>query len=151
MLDQRIPGHRRRAASPRDLLIDGLYCRWVIEVPAAGLAAQRATPADLHLLKTTMRAPLDDAESAAYDDVRFHYAVAVASNNCVLAGLIHQLLASIPPDVHARLQALADEDDHERIVRAIERGSRVEARRAMSRHLGPIRGAAAEIEASWHE
>jgi DNA-binding FadR family transcriptional regulator len=154
MQSQPIPGTRPAAVSIRHFaeaaitgqLTDALHCRWLFELSAAGLAAQRATEADLRALREAVTLGADEAIEA---DLAFHRAVAAAANNALLSALIDSLLAAIPAEVHVRLQASTGAGDHERILLAVERGSRTEAQRAMRVHLGPMRGAAAEIEAHW--
>ncbi len=115
--------------------------RMLLEIPLAGLAAQRATEADV----AALRAVLDEAGESAQGesfrglDTRLHGLIAEIAGNrlaCAFTAWIGQVLQ---PPLHAEIErAVVDEvvvEQHHEIVRAIERGEPTAAERAMREHL----------------
>jgi GntR family transcriptional repressor for pyruvate dehydrogenase complex len=135
-----------------DLLAEYVECRRVIEVAAAGLAAERATPDRL--------GPAADAlarmeESAGRDgraaeerfhesDVAFHQAVIRAGGNRPLADLarrIHAgLLVARYPLARPEYRQTRALPEHRRIYDAVAAGDAAEARHAMNDHLDTVAG-----------
>ena len=122
---------------------DQLYeARQAIEVVAAELAAQRATPDSLVTLErllATMTESSDDAATYTAADVGFHIAVARATQNPFLPTLLAPLATLIVKGMYeshsapdAVSQGIAA---HTKILRALKKGDSVAARRAMSAHL----------------
>jgi len=116
--------------------------RILLEVPLAGLAAQRADSSTI----ARLHAAIDDAARQADDDVAqqandtlFHWTIAEAAGNRVACALIawsHQVLqpalkALIAPAI---VEAVA-RDQHRAIADAIERREPAVAERAMRDHL----------------
>jgi DNA-binding FadR family transcriptional regulator len=132
-----------------EVLGEYLECRRVLEISAAGLAAERATERDLAALsdafeRMTAAAERAQRNSAAEDlyhqaDIDFHHAVIRATGNRALGRMtepIHRALATARrplarPD--ARLGRSLPE--HQRILAAIAAGDRDGAREAMRAHL----------------
>lgn len=128
-----------------------LDCRRILEVEAAGLAADRASVKQLLAMELALGAMEDatshssqrDAERLFHEaDVDFHQALMRATGNRALGALaerIHTalLVARFPlarPEY--RLQRALPE--HRRILEAVRAGDVVAARQAMSDHLDTI-------------
>ncbi|MGA8112286.1 MAG: GntR family transcriptional regulator [Actinocatenispora sp.] len=125
--------------------------RMLLEVPAAGLAAERADADPAGLTRLTdlaqlRHATVDASGYAGYaafttDDARLHELVAVLSGNPMLTEAIRRLHA------HLHLHRLylpggpvADTDaEHQRVAHAIGAGDAGAARRAMREHLDNAR------------
>lgn len=116
--------------------------RRMIEVEAAGLAAERATPDDMAKIRKAiegMQAAGNDVQRYAEHDVAFHTAIAQATHNeliSVLLGPISDLLADM---VRVSLDApnAADEGlaHHHHILEQIQARDRGAAQRAMRAHI----------------
>jgi GntR family transcriptional repressor for pyruvate dehydrogenase complex len=125
------------------LTADHLYeAREAIEVVAAGLAAERATPDSLkHLggLLAEMTDGRDDPATYTAADVGFHIAVARATGNPLLPTLLAPLSSLIVRGMyesHGTPRAVSlGIEAHKKVLRAIERGDPSAARRAMAAHL----------------
>lgn len=143
-----LAGLLKGVASAR-VLAEYLECRRILEIEAAGLAAERATPADLEAVSEAFermmtcadRARLSRAAEDLYQeaDIAFHRAVVAATENRSLVHMtepIHRALAAAVPAL-ARPEARFERGlpEHERIVSAIVNGQRDEAREAMRAHL----------------
>ncbi|GAB4009750.1 FadR/GntR family transcriptional regulator [Nocardioides ultimimeridianus] len=99
-----------------------LEVRHMIEVSAAGLAAQRRTDADLGAMEAILaRREAVVGEEFVRADVDFHAAVVAAAHNPLLselyAGLVGTVAASIDPDVRDHLTA-----EHVAVAAAIRAG-----------------------------
>ncbi|WP_349310255.1 FadR/GntR family transcriptional regulator [Microbacterium sp. MM2322] len=115
-----------------------------IEVPAAGLAAERRTDqqrADLVDLCDRMDATTDPAEWVELDS-RFHVLVAEASGNAVFARAVGDIRDALSHQsgvvnliAHRREPSSRE---HRAIAEAIGIGSAIEAREAMRAHLGAV-------------
>jgi DNA-binding FadR family transcriptional regulator len=143
-----------RAGGAASVLGEYLECRRILEVEAAGLAAERATPAALERLSeafarmrsTAERARDNPAAEQLYHDadVEFHRAVVHATGNPVLGRMtepIHRALAaSFGALARPRLRFERGLPEHERILRAIGDGDPKAAREAMRAHLVTVEG-----------
>lgn len=126
---------------------DHLYeARRAIEVVAAELAAQRATPDSIETLRKLLTAMRDSGgDAAAYTaaDVGFHIAVARASQNPILPTLLAPLATMIVKGMfesHDTSNAVEfGIAAHTKVLRAIERRDSPGARRAMTAHLNESR------------
>ena len=118
--------------------------RRVLEVGAAGMAAERATSEQLATMAdevTSLFALMNDPQAFLVHDVDFHRIVAASSGNPILAALIEMVSAlyyerrrktaerAANRDLHAAAEA------HRRIYRAIRAHDAEAARRAMHDHL----------------
>jgi DNA-binding FadR family transcriptional regulator len=136
------------------VLAEYLECRCILEIEAAGLAAERATPDDIDALSaafarmttTAERARLNSAAEGLYQeaDIAFHRAVIVATGNRALARMtepVHRGLAAAVRQL-ARPEERFERGlpEHERILLAITRRQPDEARAAMRDHLQTIEG-----------
>jgi DNA-binding FadR family transcriptional regulator len=132
-----------------------IEARMSVEVQCAGLAAQRATPRDLEAIADAvdgMRsagegdAPEADAAFHAAD-VRFHEAVAVASKNRILLGVLSAMVPALQRSFMLTRQSRADRGQssehvvhaHQRILECIEARDQAGAEAAMRVHLTDVR------------
>jgi DNA-binding FadR family transcriptional regulator len=131
------------------LLGEYLESRRILEVEAAGLAAERATSDAIEGLSSSFQAMRRAAERARWNsaaeplyhqaDVDFHKAIIRAARNRPLARMaepIHAALSATFAEL-ARPQLRFERGlpEHERILDAICAGNADEARRAMREHL----------------
>ncbi|MCO4273427.1 FadR family transcriptional regulator [Pseudarthrobacter sp. HLT3-5] len=115
-----------------------------IEVPAAGLAAQRRTDEQLETLRHIVDAMTaeTDPESWVSLDSSFHAAIARASRNRVFASVVGDIRGALAHQSET-LNMVADRQhasdvEHQRILAAIEAGSADEASAAMAAHLHAV-------------
>src|SRR5262245_20711445 len=118
--------------------------RSMLEVGAAGLAAERATPEQLATLADEVShlfATLDDPQRFLVHDITFHRSVAAASGNPIIASLVEMVSALYYDRRRETAQQASDRDLreaaelHRRIYQAIRARDSVEARNAMNEHL----------------
>jgi DNA-binding FadR family transcriptional regulator len=135
------------------VLAEYLECRRILEVEAAGIAAERAKKRDVERLAAALVRMEEAAarpESRAVEerfheaDIAFHQTLIGATGNRALGGLVERiqsalLLARFPL---ARPQYRQERalPEHRRILAAVTAGDAAEARRAMSDHLDTIAG-----------
>jgi DNA-binding FadR family transcriptional regulator len=136
-----------------EVLAEYLECRRILEVEAAGIAAERATAKDvarlekaLERMEETAARPQSQAVEERFHeaDIAFHQALIAATGNRALGGLVERihsalLLARFPL---ARPQYREERalPEHRRLLAAVAAGDPAEARQAMSDHLGTIAG-----------
>jgi DNA-binding FadR family transcriptional regulator len=141
-----------RAPDGRRVLSEYVECRRILEVEAAGLAAERATEEDLEALDAAFsrmtasaeRAQVNAAAEELYQeaDIGFHRAVIQATENRALGRMtepIHRALSAALRTL-ARPQYRFERGlpEHERILRAIQSRDAEEARAAMRDHLSTV-------------
>jgi GntR family transcriptional repressor for pyruvate dehydrogenase complex len=118
----------------------------ILEVGAAGLAAERATGEDLAVMAeelAAMFAALDEPDVFLRHELRFHGAVAAASGNPMAAAYIRTLAEVLedhgPPGV--RDPGLRNSaETHRRLYRAIRGRNPERARSEMDEHYAQARG-----------
>jgi GntR family transcriptional repressor for pyruvate dehydrogenase complex len=134
------------------VLREYLECRRILEVEAAGLAAERATRADLDTLaeafesmtEAARRARSNPAAETLYHeaDIVFHRAVVFAAENRALARItepLHRTLtASLRRSARPEIRLERGLPEHERILDAIVARDPEAARRAMGDHLASV-------------
>lgn len=127
--------------SPRALQ-DVYEVRRMIEVEAAGLAAQRASQENLRAMEQAiagMAAHKDDPEAYTRYDVAFHAAVAAATRNDLLAVLLSPVTDLLTEMVRVSLHAPGAAEQglahHRSVLNALQSGDPAEARRAMLEHI----------------
>ena len=115
-----------------------------IEVPAAGLAAQRRSGEELETLRHIVDAMCaeTDPESWVALDSSFHAAIARASGNKVFASVVSDIRGALAYQSET-LNMVADrqhasDEEHQRILAAIEAGSAEDASAAMAEHLRAV-------------
>ena len=128
--------------------------RLLLEVPLAGLAAQRATETDV----AQLRAILDEAgevaqgESFRVLDSRLHGTIAAIAGNRLAAAFTAWVVEVLQPPLRELVAPAVVEsvivEQHRDIVRAIERGDPAAAERAMREHLVYVRDLVAAIDAA---
>ncbi len=116
--------------------------RSILEVGAAGLAAQHATGEQLATLAeeiASMYATLNNPQEYLLHDIRFHRAVAAASGNPTLATLVEMVSAVMYERRRETIDRAHDFreslDLHQQVYRAIRRRQPEEARAAMREHI----------------
>lgn len=138
-------------AAAVSLLGDYLECRRMIEIDGAGLAAARATDADVSRLEAcledmraavALRRARDQERAYHRADVAFHLALVQATGNDALVSLVRRidgaLLAARYPlarPAYRRTRALPE---HEAILEAVRTGDEAAARSAMATHLDTV-------------
>jgi DNA-binding FadR family transcriptional regulator len=134
-------------SSLKDVL-DVMELRRAVEIEAAALAAERATPdhvAAIEAALTAFKTAVDKGEMAANEDFALHKAIAAATGNPRFAHLLEVLGQHIIPRYSIRLSLSGPEEqrrylrellkEHVQIVAAIRAGSVADARKAMRAHL----------------
>jgi DNA-binding FadR family transcriptional regulator len=133
--------------SPLHEVLNVMELRTGVEIEAAGLAAERASPAQLRRIVDkfdAIQAAIDRGESAVDEDFAFHCAIASATGNPQFRRFLEYLGRFIIPrrsmwksaaSVERRLQLGTFQKEHEQIVQAIKTGAVSQARAAMQRHL----------------
>ena len=131
---------------------DEMYeVRRILEVGAAGLAAERASGDHVATMADEvagMFASLDNPQVFLNHDIRFHRAVGIASGNPIVASLV-EMVSALYYERRRETAVRASERDlrdaaemHRRIYQAIRARDAETARRAMNDHL---------IQASRHQ
>ncbi len=122
--------------------LDQIYeARRLLEVGAAGLAAERATGEQLAAMAdeiTGMFASLEDAPAFLRHDLGFHRAVAGGAGNPILATIIGTLTEMIWETGRLNMQGITlreSAETHRRIYEAVRARSPERARREMTQHL----------------
>src|SRR5437762_2529694 len=125
--------------------IDDVYeVRRILEVGAAGLAAEHATPDHLATLAeevTGLFASLNDRQVFLIHDINFHRSIAAASGNPIVASLVEMVSALHYERRRATAERAADRelrdaaDAHRQIYQAVRAHDVERARRAMNDHL----------------
>jgi len=118
--------------------------RRILEVGAAGLAAERATPDQIATMAeevASLFAAIADPQVFLVHDISFHRAVAAASGNPIVASLV-EMVSALYYERRRDTAARASDRDmrdaaemHRKIYQAIRAHDADEARRAMQTHL----------------
>lgn len=116
--------------------------RRTLEVGLAGMAAERATGEDFAAIShevTSMFATVDDPQALLVHDIRFHQAVAKASQNPILASLV-EMVSAMFYELRRRTAGRARElrptvEIHRKIYQAIRDRDRTRAEKLMFEHL----------------
>ncbi|MEW6623453.1 MAG: FadR/GntR family transcriptional regulator [Bacillota bacterium] len=133
----------------RDTVIEILEVRKGLEVEAAGIAALRRDDEDLQRIKDAldeMRQDIENSEVGEKADWKFHYAIAVASQNVLLARLMNTVSDTIENTMRTSRQKLYNTPNmpqtllaaHEGIYEAICARDSMEARKRMYEHLAMV-------------
>ena len=125
--------------------VDDVYeARRILEVGAAGLAAERATSAQLATLADEIAglfASLTERKVFLVHDFNFHRGVAAASGNLIVASMVEMVSALYSERRRATVERAVDRDlrdaadAHRQIYQAIRAHDVDRARRAMNDHL----------------
>jgi GntR family transcriptional repressor for pyruvate dehydrogenase complex len=140
-----IPSLASLLSRGKDALIDLFEMRCLVEPSIAALAAERATPADILLLKEicTKQAQQIDRETSAVDsDAAFHLTIGRATHNAALQRLVASIVEILKPIREKSLQtpgrAHKSLASHRAILVAIERHDSELARQAMQQHIQAV-------------
>src|SRR5688572_29661621 len=118
--------------------------RRILEVGAAGLAAERATPEQIATLAEEVAglfSAMETPQVFLVHDINFHRAVAAASGNPIVASIVEMVSALYYERRRDTATRASDRDlrdaaeMHRRIYQAIRAHDADEARRAMQSHL----------------
>src|SRR5262245_16153581 len=118
--------------------------RRILEVGAAGLAAERATPEQLATLAdevASLFASLADRQVFLVHDINFHRVIAAASGNPIVASLVEMVAALYYERRRTTAERAVDRDmrdaadAHRQIYQAVRARDVNAARRAMDEHL----------------
>lgn len=120
--------------------------RQIIEPSVAGLAAERASPADIDLLRAevdTMDRSFEDVDGFIAADHRFHVAIANCTQNDLVALMLFPIV-DVLNEQRKRLFFVKDsartaQRYHRKILAAIEKRDPTAATAAMSGHVGQVR------------
>jgi DNA-binding FadR family transcriptional regulator len=136
-----------------EVLSEYIECRRILEVEAAGLAAERVDSEGLDALRSaygrmeesTRQALTASAEQLFHEaDVAFHEALIAATGNKALGNLVQRLhsalLTARYPLARPEYRVERALPEHHRILGAIEAGDAQEARAAMRDHLETVEG-----------
>ena len=131
--------------------------RSILEVGAAGLAAEHATGEQLATLAdeiAEMYANLNDPQQYLVHDICFHRAVAAASNNPTLVTLVEMVSAVMYERRRETIERAHDFSEslelHQQVYRAIRARQPEEARAAMREHIVRAQRAFALEESEEH-
>jgi GntR family transcriptional regulator, transcriptional repressor for pyruvate dehydrogenase complex len=123
---------------------DVFEVRRILEVGAAGLAAERATPDHLATLAdevASLFASLADRQVFLVHDINFHRVIAAASGNPIVASLVEMVAALYYERRRTTAERAVDRDlrdaadAHRQIYQAVRARDVDRARRAMHDHL----------------
>ena len=118
--------------------------RRILEVGAAGLAAERATPEQIASMADEVAglfAAMNDPQGFLVHDIKFHQAVAAASGNPIVASLVEMVSALYYERRRQTAERATDRnlrdaaEMHQRVYRAIRARDARGARTAMNDHL----------------
>jgi GntR family transcriptional repressor for pyruvate dehydrogenase complex len=119
-----------------------LEARMLVEIPLAGLAAQRADEDDVRRLAELVaqaRAAGTDSERFSELDRELHRRITAAAGNRLSGALMAWVVDVLQPLLQERLKPAVVEStllgQHQDVVDAIERGDPAAAERAMREHL----------------
>jgi DNA-binding FadR family transcriptional regulator len=152
VLDAEVMGALVASGEAGAALAELLHCRTLIEVDAAGLAAELATGEQLtrmseayaRMVDTARRTPITVETEQAFQaaDIEFHRCIADAGHNRVLIRLIEPIQRTLR---NARPVLSRPEEriegslpEHQRILSAIAAGDVDGARAAMAEHLATV-------------
>lgn len=126
-------------------LAELLELRKILEVEAAGLAAERATDQDLQAISTaldTYEKAFNNVEERVQADIDFHAAISRATENHLLSIILEPLGELLRSSRKATLGVPAGAEKsrvaHNRICEAIRRRDAAGARQAMRQHLNEV-------------
>lgn len=123
--------------------------RLLLEVPLAGLAAQRATDLDVRALERLVDELGRDPTRLEEIDGRVHGMVATIAGNRLAGAFTEWIVDVAQPDLLALVRpALVEEvvaEQHRALVHAIAKGDPLNAERAMREHLVYLRDVAAAV------
>ncbi len=136
-----------------EILSQYLECRRVLEVEAAGFAAERASREDLERASNALRRMEESTSGASTSatedtfhesDIAFHQALIAATSNRALGALVERIHAALLlaryPLARPQYRIERALPEHRRILAAVASGDAAEARAAMNAHLDTVAG-----------
>jgi len=137
---------QKRGTDTKAKVLQIVEVRRAIEAEAAGLAAERSTPADVAEMRAalaTIERAMDAGGDGVDEDLAFHRTIAESTGNPVLAATVRYLGEVLRSGIRvtraneARRSDFANQvrAEHAAIVDAIERGDRTAARAAAREHM----------------
>lgn len=132
-------------------VLNVMELRTGVEVEAAGLAAERGTPAQIKKITerfNAIQAAIDRGENAVDQDFAFHCEIAEATGNPQFKGFLEYLGSFVIPrqtvwgrsaPLLGRSNLTLFQREHDQILTAIRTGAVQKARAAMRSHLGNSR------------
>jgi GntR family transcriptional repressor for pyruvate dehydrogenase complex len=140
-------------ATERLSLRDMVEARMFLEVPLAGMAAEKATDeivAELEASIDAQRGHLPGTPPFNEADARFHRTLAEASGNDLLIAFTRWILDVLQPSLIEVISPRVDAHEiiaqHTAVLRGVRRGQRAAAERAMRRHLEHLEETLDEME-----
>ena len=118
--------------------------RGLLEIDAAGLAAERRDQAQLRALKAAldrMHAARGDALAEIETDIAFHQKVAAATNNSYMVTFVSYITGQIRASIRATQDCYSGDlyeitlQEHDAVYQAIESGDADRARQTMRDHI----------------
>jgi DNA-binding FadR family transcriptional regulator len=153
VFDPEVLGVMLESERSDEILAQYLECRRILEVEAAGLAAERAKQEHLNRAADALRRMEEAAErpaSAAAEhlfhesDIAFHQAIIAATGNRALGSLVERLHSALLlaryPLARPQYRVERALPEHRQILAAIASGDPSAARAAMQEHLDTIAG-----------
>jgi GntR family transcriptional repressor for pyruvate dehydrogenase complex len=129
----------------REKIHEFIEARVAIEEALAGMAAERATEADMAEIRSShelLKSSKVTKRQAIHADLVFHAAIARASHNSVLARFIEELRQPIKNWMEQKASLFGGYDkvfeQHEAVLKAIVARNPLQARRAMKMHLEAV-------------
>ncbi len=129
----------------REKLHEFIEARVSIEESLVGMAAERATEADIEEIKRChelLKSPKVTKRKAIQADLVFHTAIASASHNSVLARFLEELRQPVKNWMEQKASLFGGYDrvfeQHDAVLSAIQARDPVKARRAMKEHLEAV-------------
>jgi GntR family transcriptional repressor for pyruvate dehydrogenase complex len=131
--------------SQREAIGELFEARRLIEPSLAALAAERATPEELHEMERILEAQAGEVaagRTGLAQDAEFHAAIGAASHNRAITRIAHaimDLLAQSREDsLNTPGRPTRSHEDHRRVLSAIAARDADGARRAMLEHLAAV-------------
>ena len=131
-----------------DQILDVMELRLGVEIESAGLAAERASKADVRAIAAALQAiehVAGEGKAAVDEDLAFHRAIAEATGNAEFPRFLQfigrhliprRTVSGLPDRMGGQRAYLAIiQEEHRRIANAIAAGDPRAAREAMRRHL----------------
>jgi GntR family transcriptional regulator, transcriptional repressor for pyruvate dehydrogenase complex len=136
---------QRAMQMDQSAILELMEVRRGLEVQAVTLAAQRRKPADLEVIRRSvkaMRANMNNLDVFTQLDVDFHLGIAAASHNAILVYLVESIRDALRYTISAGLQSRgpdlnveAIQQTHEALLKNIEEGNTEEAMLTMLQHF----------------
>ena len=129
----------------KDSLASIFEMRLLLEPQVASLASQRASNEDIQRMNEILekqQEQIAQGETGAEADGEFHFAIASATKNSALIALSHAiddtLSQSRDPALQSQERSQRSLESHRRILQALGRRSKEEARKAMHQHISQV-------------